>query len=891
MNPAIRNDGPVKRRDLIFRVFVSSTFSDMAAERNALHADVFPDLRKYCLERGARFQAIDLRWGVRHEAALDQQTMPVCMRELRRSQELSPRPNFILLLGQRYGWRPLPATVSAEEFELLLARVADSIDDDRSDRSQVHRWYRRDDNAKPAEYLLLPRTGDWVDDDRWAREEEALRTILAAAAEEALLSDDERRSKWLHSATHQEVQHGALEADRPQDHVFAYFRWIDGLPKDETAAQYRDFCGTCVDTEAQSQLERLKKDLRALLPPEHIRRYTVAWEVGRPVLDKAMLKQLCDDVKCDLKGIIDQELAVFLRLPELDRERESHHEFAQKRGDMFIGQQDALKRIDDYLSCGDTTPLVLYGKSGCGKSALMARAWLNSLQGSSSPAGEGPPAIARFIGATPASCDLRLLLTGLCHELGVKNVRSDIDGVVQAFRGRLSKTPEARPSGLAEGEGEALSACQTRPTVLFLDALDQLNPADGSHMLYWLPRELPPGVKIVLSILEPESHEEAPPDPYEDTFGIAGRIWPDRMVEVGELDEGSAATLLASWLDQAGRTLRPEQARYVLDRYAACPRPLFLKLAFEEARRWPSWAPVRGAPDSEHGLGDTIEGILGDLLKRLEQPRYHGEALVGRALGYLAAARNGLTEDELLDVLSRDPDVYADFVRGAGHVPPDLTAHILKRMSTQGLEGAALDVAVAQWLDRLNGSPKELRAFMAEICALSSGPRVPVVVWSRLFGEMEPYMTRRRADGTIVMGFYHREVGLAVERRYLDESERVRAHQHLAEYFCGLDLWTESPEMQRARAERMPPTPRPANVRKVVELPYHRLEVARLAGKDDPDSPYWDAAADLLLDWRFLEAKAEADAGFCEQCTAEPSSTLPTPSRDPSASLSAEAAT
>lgn len=49
-------------RDLTFRVFVSSTFSDLIAERNALHELVFPKLRELCLQHGCRFQAIDLRW-------------------------------------------------------------------------------------------------------------------------------------------------------------------------------------------------------------------------------------------------------------------------------------------------------------------------------------------------------------------------------------------------------------------------------------------------------------------------------------------------------------------------------------------------------------------------------------------------------------------------------------------------------------------------------------------------------------------------------------------------------------------------------------------------------------------------------------------------------------
>jgi len=101
----------MQRRDLTFRVFVSSTFSDLKAERNALQENTFKRLRKYCQERGARFQAIDLRWGVSQEAALDQQAMRICFEELKRCQELSPKPNFIILLGQRYGWRPLSSHI------------------------------------------------------------------------------------------------------------------------------------------------------------------------------------------------------------------------------------------------------------------------------------------------------------------------------------------------------------------------------------------------------------------------------------------------------------------------------------------------------------------------------------------------------------------------------------------------------------------------------------------------------------------------------------------------------------------------------------------------------------------------------------------------------------
>ncbi len=91
-----------------FRVFVSSTFEDLRAERNKLHEAVFPRLRDLCQKHGARFQAIDLRWGVSEEASLDQQTMNICLGEIERCRHVTPRPNFVVLLGQRYGWCPPP---------------------------------------------------------------------------------------------------------------------------------------------------------------------------------------------------------------------------------------------------------------------------------------------------------------------------------------------------------------------------------------------------------------------------------------------------------------------------------------------------------------------------------------------------------------------------------------------------------------------------------------------------------------------------------------------------------------------------------------------------------------------------------------------------------------
>ena len=62
--------------------------------------------------------------------------------------------------------------------------------------------------------------------------------------------------------------------------------------------------------------------------------------------------------------------------------------------------------------------------------------------------------------------------------------------------------------------------------------------------------------------------------------------------------------------------------------------------------------------------------MIGNLFGRLSEESNHGHMQVSRALGYLCAARRGFSEDELLDVLSQDEEVFGDFTQRARHDPP-----------------------------------------------------------------------------------------------------------------------------------------------------------------------------------------------------------------------------
>ena len=199
----------------------------LQAERDALQQRVWPRLRELCRKHGARFQAIDLRWGVSEEAGRDQRAMQICLEEIRRCQQVTPRPNFVVLTGDRYGWRPLPPTIPQDEFDAILKHATDP--------ELLKQWYALDENAVPPEYCLRGR-GE-LSYEEWQVTEGRLHRVLLEGARAAGLSE-EAMVKFERSATEQEIIEGALEAG--QDHAFSYVRTIEGLPEDERAKDFID---------------------------------------------------------------------------------------------------------------------------------------------------------------------------------------------------------------------------------------------------------------------------------------------------------------------------------------------------------------------------------------------------------------------------------------------------------------------------------------------------------------------------------------------------------------------------------------------------------------------------------------------------------------------------
>ncbi|XP_071504967.1 uncharacterized protein [Diadema antillarum] len=225
-----------KKREI--RVFVSSTFTDFAAERELLIKKVFGELKRMCLDRGVFFSYVDLRWGITSDQSNDGQTISICLREIDRC-----RPYFICLMGDRFGW-----SQTEDEVDELLSKSFDYAVENFSNLKWIdkHRYRCSVTQLEVSHAVFQNKDEDMTKTFFYLRQSKSKETMMAEDGHEPEWKIDQQRA----------LRQTVIESGMPVRHY---------VSPEEVSALIQQDLERCIDTEFPlgSKLTPLQREREA----------------------------------------------------------------------------------------------------------------------------------------------------------------------------------------------------------------------------------------------------------------------------------------------------------------------------------------------------------------------------------------------------------------------------------------------------------------------------------------------------------------------------------------------------------------------------------------------------------------------------------------------------
>ncbi|XP_052773919.1 uncharacterized protein LOC128212477 [Mya arenaria] len=696
-----------------------------------------------------------------------------------------------------------------------------------------------------------------------------LRQSASAVHKEGKLSEREKH-KYFQSVTENEVFHGVLNVENLNNRVICFVRTLTDLNiRDKIAGRFTDLMDKQIDREAEELREKVRlHHIPRVTPQDLLFRYNVPWDenvgVGTKNEDQvSYLHQFGLDFLSSMEKLIDLDIRESLsarhRTP-LFEEVVHHLHFVRTKCETFCGREDLIQKVQEKAQevfkeersyrfqetydnpdgvmggfieeqkkikkehdgfaarleemgikyvAGDRLmdlesdptfnpkvvqlkipphaefcrPVIVVGKSGSGKTALMAKLAEVS---QSWYASKDPVFMVRFLGTSTMSTTIREVLFGLCEQIwqvykiqipsGI-DFDADYQYLTKYFAALLWKID-----------------VMEKPLTIVLDSVDQLNQTDHAHMLNWLPQKLPKNVTFLISLVTDRTN----------CFRNLQLVFPfsERFIEMNELQNDVVTDVIMMMNKKYSRHLSKKQKNMIFDQFANCSQPLYLKLLVDMSLSWRSYTDV-----NQSLLGATIKEAINHLFDNLE--KNHGEILVQRGIAYLCAAREGLSEVELEDLLSLDDEVLQDTY--IYHLPPD---------------------------------PDVIR--------------LPPLLWKRIQYDITEYVVERQSGGKKVIGWYHRQFSEAARERYLHDGIRKKAHAAVAEYFQG--IWSErcKPlQLIKGKKGNYPQNQRqvPAQPIKFSEHLYNTRKLSELSHHLVHSEQFETALTELFCDPDWLYAK------------------------------------
>jgi len=432
------------------RVFISSTFDDMHAERDYLVKQVFPELREWCEKRKIRLVDIDLRWGVKEEDTQNKNVVEVCLRRIDEA-----RPFFLCFMGQRRGWVPQEEEVSSStlaenafpdlknrlgktsvtEMEILHAlanpfhrsRITKDQPPEYYDPVKYSFFYLRDPSyleQLPKDFPPLRKvyTNEGIQDDqeRAAADQELEKWVkqeIPALCKEHARPYRFYTARWNPDATSPELLLPLACPSLVPDNVKAWQRkWADaGLKISGTSIDKFDFANRILSVfKGKPKNGEISENSDLAKAKEYNRLRTGGRLTGFEGDGKPLSEVIIEDLQTAISDRFPEHMEI-AEVGDLQKELDQQEQYLSTAGEGFIERGGDFDELDAYVK-GDSNQLfVLTAEGGMGKSSLLAK-WVDRYRKNNEYKADESIHF-RFIGQSDLSTTVFLLLKTLFTEL------------------------------------------------------------------------------------------------------------------------------------------------------------------------------------------------------------------------------------------------------------------------------------------------------------------------------------------------------------------------------------------------------------------------------------------------------------------------------------------
>lgn len=298
------------------------------------------------------------------------------------------------------------------------------------------------------------------------------------------------------------------------------------------------------------------------------------------------------------------------------------HQFAPPA---MIAMEDFKKRVLSYFNSHSPAdrydknkPLIVYGKPGCGLTTFMA-SLVKQMWGNTSNA----VVVVRYLATSPRS------------ETSLSILRSVSLQISRAFDSHVANNLTYDLQSLCDTFEECLKLAHGgRPLWIFLHSLHKLDSVSRDNIMIWLRRSFPNrNIRIVISAVRTPKLQ----------YLLKAFIPEKNSLEIPSLRKEEMKSLLHTWLQDEGRTLTEEQAGRVMEVLEHRREPLYLRCLLHECATWKSFDCPKDIPS------DRLTSLFAQSLEMCSSNQ-----VAEKALSYLTASKNGLSDNEIVDLILSD---------------------------------------------------------------------------------------------------------------------------------------------------------------------------------------------------------------------------------------------